>query len=138
MADFAFLLQFLGDPEGSGAFIERHSCAADCMDQIKIKIIHTTGFQLLLEQGTDIFLLLETRGRQLVGKNVTVPGITGSQTFLNGKLALADEITVRGIEIIETVFKKQVNQLNGLRNIHFLAIHRQAHEAKTEVFSDQV
>ena len=42
--------------------------------QVEIKIVHTAGFQLALEKGTDVSLSFEESAGQLVGRDVAVAG----------------------------------------------------------------
>ena len=49
------------------------------MHQVEIEIIHAAGFQLLLEEGTDVLVFLDVVAGQLVGQNVCFPGVAGFQ-----------------------------------------------------------
>ena len=49
--------------------------------QVKIEIIYAAGFQLLLEEGTDVLVFFNVAAGQLVGKDVCFPGIAGGQAF---------------------------------------------------------
>ena len=134
MTDFSFLLQFQCDFKGSCAFILLHAGSAEGVHQIEVKVFHTAGIQLLLEQRTDVLFLLEVVGRQLVGQNVPVPGITGRQTFFDGQFTFSVDVAVSGIKVIETVFQEHVHHPGGLRNIYFICDHGKAHITKTEIF----
>ena len=102
--------------------------------QVKIEIIYAAGFQLLLEEGTDVLVFLNVVAGQLVGQNVRLPGITGSQALFQRDLALAVKIAVGGVKIVEAVREKHVHHFGGFFKIHFLALHGKAHTAKTKIF----
>ena len=104
------------------------------MHQIKIEIIYAAGFQLLLEEGTDVLVFLNVVAGQLVGKDVCFPGIAGGQAFLQRDLALAVKIAVGGVKIVEAVREKHVHHFAGFFKIHFLALHGKAHTAETKIF----
>ena len=77
------------------------SMAADGVKQIVVKILYTAGFQLGFQQGTDFFLGGEEVSGKLIGQNVLVPRVTGSQAFPDGGLTLAADVAVGGVEVVE-------------------------------------
>ena len=72
--------------------------------QVEVKILYTAGFQLLFQQGADIFLIFKEVGRQFVGQDILVTGISGSEAFSNGQFTFAVDVAMSGIKIIETIF----------------------------------
>ena len=45
-------------------------------------------------------------GGELVGQYVGLSGIAGGETFFQGNLTLAAEISVGGVKVVEPVFQK--------------------------------
>ena len=132
MTDLPFLLQFQCDLIGTASLILFEDLPILSMHQIKIKILHPACPELLFKQRTDLILLCKEMGGQLIGKNISVPGITGCQSFPQSKFTFSAQVTVCGIEVIESGVKKCIHHLTELRHIHFSIYHWQAHTAKPE------
>ena len=98
--------------------------------QIKVEVFHAAGRQLALKEGPDVRLGLEEVGRQLVRQDVALPGIAAGETLPQRRLALALQIAVGGVEIVEARVQKGVHHLFRLRDVHVLAVHRQPHAAE--------
>lgn len=95
------------------------------------------GFQIVAgEQRADLIGPGEEMGGELVREDVLVPGIAGSQGLTQGQLALAAEVAVGRIEIVEAGGEKGVHHVAKLRHIHLAVYHRQAHAAKAEFAVD--
>ena len=106
--------------------------------QIKVEVFHAAGRQLALKEGPDVRLGLEEVGRQLVRQDVALPGIAAGETLPQRRLALALQIAVGGVEIVEARVQKGVHHLFRLRDVHVLAVHRQPHAAEAEVLPDML
>ena len=88
------------------------------------------------QQMREIRLGLEKVLRQLVRQDVALPGIAAGETLPQRRLALALQIAVGGVEIVEARVQKGVHHLFRLRDVHVLAVHRQPHAAEAEVLPD--
>ena len=110
--------------------------AAQGMHQVEIKVFHAAGCQLLLKNGQDVRLGLEEVAGELVGKYIAFSGITAGQAVAQGELALAVEIAMGGVKIVETGLHEGVYHPGGQLQIHILADHGQTHKAKTEILLD--
>ena len=133
MPDFSLRLQFqrrLVSP-AAGIFFEPRP--ALCVHQIEVEIIHPAGLQLLRKQRPDFLLGFKEVVGQLVGQNVLIPLIPGGEAGFDGLFALAAEVAVGGVKIVEARRQKGIHHLRGLLDIHRIAHHRQAHKAKTEL-----
>ena len=137
MTDLTFLFQLQSDFKSSCAFVLSHSGSTQGMHQIKVKIFHATGFQLLLEQRTNVFLIFKIVCRKLVSQYVLISGITGGQAFFDGKFALSIDVSVCCVKVIETVSKESIYHLNGLGNIYIFTVHRQPHISEAKIFLNQ-
>ena len=62
-----------------------------------LSLIHILG----LKQRADVRLALEKTVGELVGEDKTVPGVAAGQALPQGQLALALEVAVGGVEIVE-------------------------------------
>ena len=79
-----------------------------------------------------------TEGRKLVGQNVPVSWIPGGKAGFNGLLALAVDVTVGGIKIIETSRHVQIHHFGEFLDVDaFIRKGRQAHQAKAQLFDVQ-
>ena len=106
--------------------------------QIEIEIIDAAGFKLTFEEGTDISLGLEEIRRQLVGQYVAVARIAAGKTGFQCFLALALQISVRGVKIVEARVQKSVNHTVRLGYVNFAVLHRQTHTSEAEIFPDLI
>ena len=100
--------------------------------QIEVEILHTAGFYLLLKQWAALFLPGEEMGGELIGENVLVPRIGGGQALAQSQFALATEIAMGGVKVVEAGSVKGIYHLAKLRHVRFAVYHRQAHAAKAE------
>ena len=89
MLDFALGLQRKSGLIGPAFFemLVKHCTLG--VHQVEIKIVHTAGFQLALEKGTDVSLSFEESAGQLVGQDVAVAGVAAGQAGLQRRLAPA-------------------------------------------------
>ena len=69
--------------------------------QVEVEILHAAGLELGLKQRADVRLALEKTFGELVGEDKTVPGVAAGQALPQGQLALALEVAVGGVEIVE-------------------------------------
>ena len=106
------------------------------MHEVEIKIIDAAGLELALEHRADVRLGLEKVLRQLVRQDVAVAQITARQAGLERLFALALQIAVRRVKIVEACVQKCVYHAVRLRDIDLAVLHRKAHKAKTEVLFD--
>ena len=136
MADLAFPFQLQRRFIGTAGFemiIIRQSLR---VHEVKVKILDAAGVQLALEERTDIRLGLEEIRRQLVRQDIAVTGIALRETFAQRKLALALQIAVRGVEVVEARAQEGVDHFRRLRDVDLFALHRQAHEAEAKLLFD--
>jgi hypothetical protein len=106
------------------------------MHQIKIKIVHTAGFQLTLKERPNIRLFFEKEIGQFIGENVAVTGIAAGKTLSQGSLAFTVQVAVGGVKIIESRRQESVYHLTDLGDVHFFALHGQAHGSKAKALLD--
>ena len=106
------------------------------MHEVEIKIIDAAGLKLALEHRADVRLGLEKVLRQLVRQDVAVAQITARQAGLERLFALALQIAVRRVKIVEACVQKCVYHTVRLRDIDLAVLHRKAHKAKAEVLFD--
>ena len=132
MADLALRFQLQRRFIGSAAPVFFKPLCALGVHQVEIEIIHPAGFQLGFKQGPNVLLLFKKVIGQLVGQNVPIPRIPGSQTGSDSLLALATDVAVGGIKIVKSRRQKGVHHLRGLGNVHQIAHHGQAHHTKAE------
>ena len=138
MAHLPLLFQGKGRLISAAALKVLEDLRALGVHQIVIEIFHAAGGKLALKQRTDVLLLLEIEIGQLVGQRIPVAGITAGQTFLQRQLALALQIAVGGVEIGEARFQKGIHHAAGLRDVHFLLLHGQAHKAEAEISLEHI
>ena len=105
-----------------------------CMHQIIIKILYSTGFQLLLKKRTDIFLFLEIEICQFIGKNKLISFMSVSEACLNSFLTFSLKITMSSIKVVKPILQKIIYHLFGLLDIHFITVHWKSHVTKNKMF----
>ena len=106
--------------------------------QVKVEVIHSTGLQLAFEEGPDVRLGFEEAVGELVRQDVLLPGVTAGEGHLQGRLALALDVAVGSIEVVEAPVQKGVYHALGLLYVYLFPIHRQTHTAEAEVLFDSV
>ena len=131
--DFTFCEQFQRSLVTTQGFVPPEAVGILGMHQVEVKILHTAGFQLLLEQGTDILVFLDEVAGEFIDQDVLVPGIAGGQAFFQRKFALAAQIAVGGIKIVEACRQEGIHHFVGFFNVHLAVYHRQTHTAEAEV-----
>ena len=136
MPDLTLLLQLQRCFIGMASFVLGKQFRILGMHQIEIEILHAAGIQLHLENGADLFGGIEISRGELIGKDVTVSGIPGSQRLAQRDLALLPNITVRRVEIIEAGSQERIHHFGSVGKIHLVALHGQAHKAETEFALD--
>ena len=133
MADLALGLELEGRLVGMTLFIVAVIARALGVHEIKVEVINAAGLQLALEEGPDIRLCLEKVAGQLVGEDVLFARIAAGQAGLERRLALALNVAVRGVEIVEARFEERVHHAAGFGRVDLRAVHGQAHTAEAEV-----
>ena len=106
------------------------------MHQEKVEILDAAGLQLALEEREDIFLLFEEGRGQFVRQNIALTRVAARQALAQRQLALALDVAVGGVEIVEAAREKEIDHLFELLDVHVLADHRQAHAAEAEAMPD--
>src|SRR5574344_224402 len=81
------------------------------MHQIIVEILQTARIQLLLENGADIFFLIEHAHCKFVRKCICAARITFYQTLLQCNLAQSVSVNVGCIEICKACIDKEVYHL---------------------------
>ena len=134
MAHLALLLQLKGRLVGAALLVVGIAALALGMHQIEVEVIDAAGLQLAFEQGADIRLGLEEAAGKLVGQDVLVPGVAAGEAGLQRRLALALDVAVGGIKIIEARVQERIHHLLRFLQIHLIAVHGQAHAAESKIF----
>ena len=134
MADLALGLEGEGRLVGAALLIVAVVACTLRMHQVIIKVFHAAGRQLAFKQGADIGLGLKEVAGQLVGQDIAIPGIAAGQAGLQRRFALALNIAVGGIKVVEARLQKSVHHTAGFGGIHRVAVHRQAHAANPKFF----
>ena len=136
MPDLALGLQLLGDLIGV-TFLEMGVVPGPLgVHQVEIEIVHPAGLQLALKEGPDVLLRLKEVGGELVGQDVLLPGIAAGEAGLQRPLALALQVAVGGVEVVEARAQEGVDHFRRLRDVDLFALHRQAHESKAKILFD--
>ena len=138
MLDFALVPQLQGGLIGAALLEAGEEILVLGVHQIEVKIFHAAGGQLLVQQGANILILLKKIAGELVGEDVAFPGIAGSEAGPQGRLALAADVAMGGVEIVKAGIQEGIHHAAGLLQVHFLALHRQTHAAEAEIFLDVV
>ena len=138
MADLALGLEGKGRLIGAAGLEMRIVALALRVHQVEVKILDAAGLEPLLKQWADVRLGLEEVRRQLVGQDIAVAGIAAGEAGLQRGLALALQIAVGGIEVVEARVQKRVHHAACLREVDLAVLHRQKHAAEDEVLFDPV
>ena len=104
--------------------------------QVKVQIVYAQGFQLAFKEGANVRFALEIHVGKFVRQDVAFAGVAVGQGGLQGLLALALQIAVGGVEIVETGGEKCIYHPLHLVQVHFLTLHGQAHTAEAKVLFD--
>ena len=100
MAQFALCLHLLEDVVGTGATVFLVAFSAVGMDQIEVEIFHAAGFQLVFDQGANIFFFFKEVGRKLICKQEFAALIAISQAGFQRFFAAQPVIGAGGIKIV--------------------------------------
>ena len=103
-----------------------------CVHQVIIEIINAAGCQLCIEQRTHVLRIRNKVAGELIGQDVAFTGIAAGQAVAQGRFALAAEVAVRRVEIVEAVCKERVYHPAGQLLVHLAVLHGQAHTAKAK------
>ena len=136
VAHNALGLQLLGDVVGPGLGILYMAVPVVGMEQVKIEVLHTALFQLLVEQGQNVRLGLVAGGSELVRQHESLPGMPLGDTFPDCQFALVIDVEIGGIKVIEAGFQEGIHHFVGGFDVHILADHGQAHHAEAEILFD--
>ena len=117
MADLALGLEGKGRLIGAAGLEMQIVARALRVHQVEVKILDAAGLELLLKQRADVRLGLEEVRRQLVGQDIAVAGIAAGEAGLQRGLALALQIAVGGIEVVEARVQKRVHHAACLREV---------------------
>ena len=108
------------------------------MHQVKVKILHSTAFQLGLKKRADILFFFEEISCQLIRENIAFSRVTARQAVFDRKLTFSADITVCCIKIIKSLFQEIINHLTDLFLVHLFPDHRETHTAKSKIFLDLI
>ena len=133
MADFPLLLQSKGGLVGAAALELLKAGGALGVHQIKVKIADAAGLQLAFKEGADIRLTVEIAGGELVGQRIALPGVAAREAALERLLAVAVQIAVGGVKVVETGVQKGVDHRAEFRIGALGSVAGQAHAAETEM-----
>ena len=109
-----------------------------CVHKVEVEVLYSAGLELALEEWTDVLLTLEVRAGKLICENVALAGVSGNEAVADSGLALATEVAVRCIKVIEACRHKLVDHLGEYLIVYHLGIlvyllHRQTHAAEAEI-----
>ena len=76
--------------------------------QIEIEVLHAAPRELIFKERTNILLSLKIGVRELIHQHETFARIARGETFAVGKFALARDVPVRRVEIVESFGEERV------------------------------
>ena len=134
MAYLAFLLQ-LPCCFVSLALLELQVVVAVLgMHEVEVEIIHFAPCQLLLEEGTDVLLLVEEGVGELVGQQELAAVEAFRDAICDGSLRLAAVVAVRCVEIVESGSNESIGHAAKLIVVDGSAfLLRKSHATESEV-----
>ena len=133
MAQLPRGLAFQSDLIGMGIPVLFKPGGAHGVHQEEVEVFHAAFFQHQVDEGPDLLFFFEAAG-ELVRQHIALPGIAVGQALLHRLLALALDVGVGGVEIVEARGQEGIHHLTGGFHVHFFADHGQAHHAEAEVF----
>ena len=89
--------------------------------QVEIEVLHAAGLQLALKEGADVCLGLEVAAGELIRQHIAVSGVAAGETVPQGRLALALQIAVGGVEVVKARLQKCVHHLTHLDLVYLVA-----------------
>ena len=89
--------------------------------QVEIEVLHAAGLQLALKEGADVCLGLEVAAGELIRQHIAVSGVAAGETVPQGRLALALQIAVGGVEVVKARLQKCVYHLTHLDLVYLIA-----------------
>ena len=136
MAQLAFGFQLLSNVIGLCFGEHTVTVGAQGMHQIKIKIFHTAGLQLIFHQTADAFTVFEADGGKLVCQKEPAAVITVRKAGLDHFFAETLVIGTGGVEVIKSGIEKRVYHGAERIGIDLITLLGQAHTAKAKIFLD--
>jgi len=134
MAYLAFLLQLPRGLVSLATFELLVVVAVLCVHKVEVEVIHLAPRQLLLEEGTDVFLLVEVGVGELVGEEELAAVVTRRDAVSNGRLRLAAVVAVCRVEVVESGSDEGISHTTELFVVDASAFHlRQSHAPEAEV-----
>ena len=102
--------------------------------KIDIKVLNAAALELCLEEPGKILCRLEEGGRELVGQNVGLSRISRGEAIAQNELAVATDIVLRGVKIVETCRKICVKHRGGALAVNLaVGAGGQTHTSKAEI-----
>ena len=136
VADFAFLFQFHCRFISLAAHVFGVVVAILGMHQVKVEIVHPAPFELVFKERPDVLLLFEIGIGQLVGEQELAAIKALGHAVPDGGFALAADVAVGGIEVVEPGGDEGVRHAAKLIVIHLALLHGQAHASEAEIAVD--
>ena len=134
MAYLAFLLQLPRSLVGLATFELLVVVAVLCVHKVEVEVIHLAPRQLLLEEGTDVFLLVEVGVGELVGEEELAAVVTRRDAVGNGRLRLAAVVAVCRVEVVESGSDEGISHTAELFVVDATTFQlRQSHTTESEV-----
>ena len=102
--------------------------------KVKVEVIHSAGFKLAFKKRTDILFFFKVIAGELVCENVGLARIARGKGSLESRLALAFNVSVSRVKIVEARSHKYVYHFGELLGVDLAVIeHGEAHASKSEV-----
>ena len=136
MLDLTLLFEFEGGFVCAARLIFFEQLLILRVHEVEVEVFDTAASELSLEEGTDVLILFEEGGGELIGQDIGFARIAGGEAFLQCLLAFSADVIVCGIEIIEAVFEEGIDHFGELDIVDGVTVHREAHAAEAEVFLD--
>ena len=103
------------------------------MHEQQVEVLDAAGGKLLLKQRDDLLGAVEVAVGELVHQEVLVAGVAARERLPDGRLALALQVDVGGVEVVEPGVQEGVDHLAELRDVDLSVLQaRQPHAAKAE------
>ena len=90
--------------------------------KVEVKVIHAAGGELTVKQRSNLLLAVEEMGGELIGQNISVPGMALYQTLPQGRFTFSTQIAMCRIKIVEAVFQKGMLYSNILLKLYLKSL----------------
>ena len=129
----AVAYQLVGLLIGTEALVLGVALAALRVHEQQVEVLDAAGGKLLLKQWDNLLGAVEVAVGELVHQEVLVAGVAAGERLADGGLALALQVDVGGVKVVEAGGQEGVHHLAELRDIDLAVLQsRQPHAAKAE------